>query len=93
MPYGDPQPLPLAQVMGPKAAIWERLSARHGLVPHRWAELVDRTVVGANLAREHESLVDILKCRRFGFNDFEDSEAMLEAEMRQLMAQRIIPPV
>lgn len=93
---GIAHPFSLAEVMADKGPIWDRIVSKHGLVPHRYAEIVKSWQFMDYLLRHrktypHHSLVSTIKARQHGFHDCVDTEEMFDRIFRELQSARILP--
>ncbi len=91
MPWAEPHPLPLTEVMTAQQPLWERIVARHGLVSTPYQQIVSWPFGESCFNRDYDHLLDPTKIRRSGFDGFEDSTLMFERQVRLLRQRRIIP--
>ncbi len=91
MPVGPGLPLPLATMMADKGDLWAGLQARHGLAPHRWADLSPWTFADFVFSWDYDMFADGTKARRHGFTEFVETEAMFFRLFDDLRRQRVIP--
>lgn len=99
VPPGEPSPRPLAPELPGKAAVWDRIVARHGLRPTRLADLLgeshhylDYIFAWNAKAPPAPKLVSTIKLRQAGFADCIDTEDMFRAGFRRLIERGILPP-
>ena len=91
MPCGSVRPLRLAQVMKGKEAVWDRIRERYGLSSRSLSEVSNWGYLDATLERTWDEILSTTKARRFGFHEWEDSEAQLLALIGEYRAARILP--
>jgi nucleoside-diphosphate-sugar epimerase len=92
MEAGEPQPIPLAEFMAGKAALWQRIAERHALRPIPYASLVDWPFTERTLKREYDFIFATTKLRLHGFTEQLDTAAMFAAQVARLRGMRVIPP-
>jgi nucleoside-diphosphate-sugar epimerase len=87
-----PLPMPLSIIMPQHAATWEAMKERHGLA-YGWNELTEGAwpLADVHFNMSHGALQDALKLRKFGFQEFCDTEEMIERKLREVIAARVIP--
>jgi nucleoside-diphosphate-sugar epimerase len=91
MPVGCVRPLRLATWMADKAPIWDRIVARHGLVPTPFEAIALWPFGDFALGQAFDVISDVTKARRFGFHEVVDSEAYLLDLLARYRAARILP--
>jgi nucleoside-diphosphate-sugar epimerase len=95
MEMAPAHPFSLARVMPENEAIWDQIVDRHGLVPHRYKEIVPSWQFADYLLgygqRPNPHHMSTIKIRQFGFADCIDSEAMFVELVRTLQQRRILP--
>lgn len=91
MQCGSVRPLRLAEVMQGKEAVWARVCERHGLAPRPLSSVANWGYLDATLERTWDEILCTTKARRFGFHDWEDSEAQLLALIGEYRAAKILP--
>ena len=91
MPCGSVRPLRLAEVMQGKEAVWERICVRSGLVERPLSAVANWGYLDATLERTWDEILSTTKARRFGFDDWEDSEERLLALIGEYRAAKILP--
>jgi len=91
VPCGRVRPLSLAEWMADKAAVWERIVARHDLVPTPFEDIALWAFGDFVFAQDFDLISDTTKARRFGFHDVVDSEAMFLRLLDQYRAARLLP--
>jgi len=92
MTPGEPHTLPLADFMSAHAETWQHLATRHGLVPQGFITESAWRHLQRILNFPDDRIVNTLKMRKFGFQDFEDTYSTFERVFTRLKAQRILPP-
>ncbi|WP_353719191.1 SDR family oxidoreductase [Dyadobacter sp. 676] len=85
-----PVQLPLAEVMRDKAAVWETLRGRHGLL-YGYEALSAWPFGDFVFSWDYDFLADGSKARRLGFHEFVDTEEMFYRIFDQLRAGKVIP--
>lgn len=96
---GPDRPVPLGEVLPTKAAVWDRIVARHGLRPIPLADLLGEShhyadvcfAYGAPQPRP-PTLVSTIKVKQAGFGDTFDTEASFCHWLRVLMERDVLPP-
>ena len=91
MPCGSVRPLRLTQVMPGNEAVWDRIRERYGLSSRSLSEVSNWGYLDATLERTWDEILSTTKARRFGFHQWEDSEAQLLALIGEYRAARILP--
>ena len=91
MPCGSVRPLRLAEVMPGKEAVWSRVCKRYGLASRSLSEVASWGYLDATLERTWDEILGTNKARRFGFHDWQDSEARLLALIGEYRAAKILP--
>ncbi|MCB5174633.1 MULTISPECIES: SDR family oxidoreductase [Microvirga] len=96
---GPDRPLSMGEFLPSKAAVWDRIVARHGLKPLSLKEVLgeshhyaDFTFAYGAKHRPPPALVSTIKLRQAGFADCIDTEDMFRDLFRSLAAKRILPP-
>jgi nucleoside-diphosphate-sugar epimerase len=91
MPHAAPQTIRLTELMADKSPLWDDMTARYGLVPHRYADLVTWPFGDYVFACDWDIMSDTLKIRQAGFTEGVDSEKMLVSLLADYRAQKIVP--
>ena len=91
MTVDGPRDVKLVEVMADAETDWRQLTAAHGLVPNRLAEMVSWPFADYVFNTTWDVMADTLKCRRYGFLDFVDSEGMLRDRLTALRQAKILP--
>ncbi len=96
METGPAHPFSLARVMPQNEAIWDKVVARYGLVPHAYKDIVVSWQFADFLLgygqRPNPHHMSTIKIRQHGFADCIDSEDMFEELIGELQNRRILPP-
>ena len=99
MERGADEPMSLAEWLPGKAAIWERIVAKHGLRPFPLASLLGQShhyadfCMASGVAKSPPPvLVSTIKLRQAGFADCVDTETMFREQLARLAAATILPP-
>jgi nucleoside-diphosphate-sugar epimerase len=87
------QPTPLEEQMVDAAAVWDRIVAKHDLVPNKVDTLASWWHSDADLGRTLEAFTDMSKNRRLGFLDYQETEWSFLDLFDRLRAERVIPPL
>lgn len=93
MEYAAPQQMSLAEAMPTRADVWERLVARHDLVPTPFDQLVGWGVGDFLFHHEADNITSTVKVRQAGFADALDTETRLLDLFDQLVDARVLPPM
>lgn len=97
MKAGEPTPMCLADTMPQYEEVWKQIAARHGLVEASLAKLVDRSwqfadrAFGYGFEYPPHSVLNGLKLRSHGFNEFLDTEDAIAYWLRRLQADKLLP--
>jgi len=92
MECGPVRTVPLVKVMADKGPVWRRLVERHGLRATPYEELAVWAYGDFVFTPHWDHLLSTTRCRRHGFHDFVDTEAMIFDIFDRLRAWRVIPP-
>ncbi|WP_280566672.1 SDR family oxidoreductase [Chromohalobacter sp. 296-RDG] len=87
----SPVPIPMAQHMADKQAVWERIAHRHGLVEDRLDRLVGWGFGDFIFRTETDVISDVNKIYRYGFTPRCDSRERLLHALDRLRERRVIP--
>jgi len=91
MQSGPVQTTKLSERASDKAAIWEEIVAKHGLRATNFADLGDWAYFDFTLQFDYDDISDTMKARRYGFNEFVETESALLCLLHQLRDLRVIP--
>lgn len=91
MPVGDPQAVSLTQHMADKEPLWRAMTAKYGLEPYAYDQLVAWPFADYVFGCDWDVMSDVTKSRRFGFHDVVDSEEMFVRLLRRFREERIVP--
>lgn len=98
MPVGEPEPQRLGESMPARAAEWDALRRRHGLVSPGLREFVGESFHYADFTMAHgvqaglpPALVSTVKLRRAGFHDAMDTQDMFRKWFALLRSRRLLP--
>ena len=91
MACGSVRPLRLPEVMQGKEAVWDRVCERSGLASRPLSAVANWGYLDATLERTWDEILSTTKARRFGFHEWEDSEAQLLALIGEYRAAKILP--
>lgn len=87
----SPLPMPLSEVMGDKAELWDSIVAKHELRPTPYDEMAAWPFVDGVLSWDWDMFGDSSKLRRFGFHEYVETDKLLVGLFDELRAQRLIP--
>ena len=93
MEWADPVPMPLATYMADKASLWDEMVARYGLQTTPYETIVSWPFGDFIFASGFDNISSTTKARRAGFHACIDTEEMFETQIRQLSADKVIPPL
>jgi nucleoside-diphosphate-sugar epimerase len=91
MPVGEPQTVSLTRHMAGMASLWRSMTGKYALKPIDWGQLVAWPFADYVLGCDWDVMSDVTKCRRFGFHDVVDSEAMFVRLLGRFRQERIVP--
>lgn len=91
MENGGVQTLSLARQMADKEPLWQSLVNKHALRPLALAEIVDWGYADMTFRQDWDHISSTLKARRFGFQDFIDTEDMFIEQIERFRAERVVP--
>lgn len=86
-----PLPMPLEQMMADKAALWQTLAQQHDLAVTDYRAVAGWHFADFVFSWDYDMFADGSKARRFGFNQFVETEAMFFALFDEFRRRRIIP--
>ncbi|HEY0790940.1 MAG TPA: SDR family oxidoreductase [Chthoniobacterales bacterium] len=88
----EPQTFSLREAMQDKAPMWERMTAKHGLQPHKLADLATWPFGDFIFNVQSDAFFDVNKARRFGMAEMnlDTADAMVEL-FERLKAEKIVP--
>jgi hypothetical protein len=89
----EPQPVPLAEAMADRRDVWERLAARHQLVPTPYEDLVGWEFGEFIFTSGFDNVSSTIKLRQAGFADCLDTGARFLELFDQLAERKVIPPL
>ena len=91
MDPGPVQATKLLQFMQDKAPVWDRIVAKYGLQPTRFADVADWAFADSVFRLEWDQALSVVKAHRYGFCEMVDSENMLAELLAEYRRLRIIP--
>jgi len=91
MEPGGVKTVRLAEEMRDKAQVWDRLVAKHNLVPIPLSARAVWSYADFNLARGYDVMSSTLKLRNAGFHECMDTERMFIEHFSRFRSQRAIP--
>jgi hypothetical protein len=84
---------PLAERIAEAGPVWDRIVAKHNLVPTKLEELASWWHTDGDLGRPTETFADMTKSRAFGCTVAQDTRRSFLDLFDRLRAERIIPPL
>jgi len=91
MEVAQRRPIRLAQAMADKGPLWDDIVSRAGLRPTAYSDLVSWAYGDFVFASDFDIISHTGKCRRYGFQECEDTEAMFFRLWDAYRAARILP--
>jgi nucleoside-diphosphate-sugar epimerase len=91
MEVGPVQRVDLAQMMATQAPLWQRMVKKHRLQPIPFAQVAHWPFANYIFNMDWDMMSDTLKCRRDGFLEFKETEAMFLEQFDQLRRARVVP--
>lgn len=88
---GGVQQIDLEAMMADKEPLWNEIVREHGLLPTPFAEAANWSFANYAFAPTWDIMLDNTKARRFGFQEFVDSEEMFFRIFDSFREQRFIP--
>ena len=88
---GPVQTVDLSERMNGMDGLWDDIVKAHSLKPTRFADLGNWGYFDFTLRFDSDDISQSIKARRYGFNDFADTEQALMKAFDRLRAMRIIP--
>ncbi|MFJ4963788.1 NAD dependent epimerase/dehydratase family protein [Streptomyces sp. ADI96-02] len=92
MTLEEPKTIRLEEHMPSQDAVWQRIVAKHDLVPTPYGELVDWRFGDMIFHSAWDNVSSTIKLRHAGFQDSFDSEQRLLELLDDLGRRRIVPP-
>lgn len=91
MPAGSLRPLCLQQVMAERGDLWQQICSRYGLRSTALAQVANWGFADATLERYWDEILSHNKCRRFGYDGWDDSEARMLGLFARYQREGILP--
>ncbi len=91
MKPAPPLPIPLGEMMADKGALWDQLTQKHRLRPHRLDQLVSWSFAEFVFRIPYDTISDTTKARRYGFHNVVETEEMFRRQFTELREQKYIP--
>jgi nucleoside-diphosphate-sugar epimerase len=91
MAHVGPEPLRLVEFMADKAPLWDAMTKKHGLKPHRFDEVVAWPFGDYVFNCNWDVMSNVTKSRQHGFHDSVDSEEMFVRLLRRFRIEKIVP--
>ena len=91
LPYAAPQTISLTSMMADKEELWNALVEKHGLKPHRFADIAAWEFGDYVFGADWDVMSNVTKSRQHGFHDVIDSEEMFLRLFQQFRDEKIIP--
>ena len=99
MEVGDPEPERLGEAMPLRAAEWDAVRKKHGLLSPGLSDFVGQSFHYADFCMAHgaegglpPALVSTIKLRQAGFGESMDTEAMFRKWFELFQRKRLLPP-
>ena len=86
-----PRHISLGRFMADKGPVWDRIVAKHKLVPHSYQDIVAWGYPESVFASDYDIVSDTGRARRLGFHDSLDTEEMFLRMFAEFRRNRIIP--
>lgn len=86
-----PLPMSLAAVMADKESLWNRMVEKYGLERHSYGEVSSWSFGDFVFSWDYDMFADGSKARRFGFQEFVDTEEMFMGIFGDFRRRGIIP--
>lgn len=87
----EPRTISLVEFMADKAPLWDSMVERYELLPNRYEEIVSWGFGDAIFGSDWDNITTTLKARKYGFDEFIDSEEMFLELFADLQAHHLIP--
>lgn len=91
MENGGVQTLSLSAHMADKEPLWQSLVKKHGLRPLALREIGNWSYADMTFRQNWDHISSTLKARRFGFQEFKDTEEMFIEQIERFRAERVVP--
>lgn len=91
LPTAPPQPMSLEAQLGGRAATWDRIVAKHGLVPTPFTDLAAWSFADAIFTSGFDMVQSTIKIRQAGFAECIDTHQSVVQHLRRLQRERYIP--
>ena len=91
LPVAEPRHISLTEFMADKEPVWDRIVAKHHLQPYPYSDIVAWGFADAIFGSEWDIARSTLKARRYGFDEFIETERMFTELFADLQSKHIIP--
>ncbi len=91
MDAGPVNTISLAERMTDKGPLWDAMVRKFGLKPSRLEDIVNWSFGDYLFPNEWDVMMDTIKCREHGFNEFIDTEKMFLSHFETLRRDKAIP--
>jgi nucleoside-diphosphate-sugar epimerase len=91
LPPAEPCHISLTEFMADKGPVWDRIVAKHSLIPYAYRDVVSWPFADAIFGSDWDIARSTLKARRHGFDAFIESDRMFTELFASLQHARIIP--
>lgn len=91
LPYAPPQTIALSAMMADKEPLWDGIVERHGLKPHRFADIAAWAFGDYVFGTYWDVMSNVTKSRQHGFHEVVDSEEMFLRLFQRFRDERILP--
>ena len=88
---GGVQTISLARMMADKEPLWNEIVAEHGLLPTPFSEAANWEFADYAFAPTWDVMLDNTKARKYGFQEFVDTEEMFLRIFDRFREQRFVP--
>jgi nucleoside-diphosphate-sugar epimerase len=91
MPTAEMQPMSVTQQMADKERVWNRIVARHGLVPTPWKDIAAWPFMDGILGLNYDLVQSTIKVRQAGFTECVDTHKGFIHQLQRLRDAKLIP--
>ncbi len=91
MAHAEPQTISLVAHMADKGPLWDAMTRKYGLLPHRYEDIVAWPFGDYVFGCDWDVMTSTTKARGHGFHDVVDSEDMFVRLLARFRAERIVP--
>jgi hypothetical protein len=91
MPAGSVRPLKLAEVLSERDDLWDSIAKKCRLKSNDLKQVANWGFADATLERYWDEILSHNKCRRLGFEEWDESEARFIHLLKQYQETAILP--